>query len=384
VADFTSALYLGLEHGSRQLAEWDRLTLGKPAALESPPGAADVERTLAALVGCEQAVLAPSTLHAFHDLLSLLSRRGFSLFVDEGLYPIGMWGVERAAALGATVTRFPRHDARALWLAIADTNAGRPLVVADGFCVSCGTTSPLLSYLACVASRDGLVVIDDTQALGMLGRRPGPKAPYGSGGGGSLSHLGIRDPRVMVVSSLAKAFGAPVAMVAGSRQAIAEFKSASETRVHCSPPSLASIAAAAHALAVNARSGDALRSTLARRVARLRQGLGPMTGTTGVFPVQHVRLPARTDPMSVHAALLERGVRTVLTRTERAGTAIKSPWRTPREPLRTGGFNQASSASIAFVLTARHTNDDVDEAVDALAEATRVATTRGTFVRRVT
>ena len=344
--DFTSALYLGIEHGSRQLAGWDRLTLGKPAALEPPPGAAEVERQLASLVGCEEAVLATSTLHVFHDLLPILSRRGFRLFVDEGLYPIGMWGVERAAALGTPVTRFPRHDAKALWQAIANTKSGRPLVVADGFCVSCGTTAPLRSYIDCVTARDGLVMIDDTQAVGIMGCDPGPRSPYGSGGGGSLSLAKIRSPRVVVVSSLAKAFGAPVALVAGSRQLISEFLSSSATRVHCSPPSVAAIAAAAHALAVNARCGDALRSALAHRVARLRRGLGRLAAAASVFPVQHVRLPACIDPIRVHARLCERGVRTVLTRLE------------------------SNRTTITFVLTARHTDAEIDQALEALAIAT--------------
>jgi len=76
VTDFTSALYLGIEHGSRHLAAWDRLTLGKPAALEPPPGAAGVEQDLAALVGCERALLGASTLHLFHDLVPIVCRPG--------------------------------------------------------------------------------------------------------------------------------------------------------------------------------------------------------------------------------------------------------------------------------------------------------------------
>ena len=54
---------------------WDRLTLGKPAALESPPGAREVEGELAALTGCERAVLAPSTLHLFWDLFGILAKQ---------------------------------------------------------------------------------------------------------------------------------------------------------------------------------------------------------------------------------------------------------------------------------------------------------------------
>jgi 8-amino-7-oxononanoate synthase len=203
-----------------------------------------------------------------------------------------------------------------------------------------------------VAHREGLIVLDDTQALGIMGFDAKSEAPYGSGGGGSLRLAGLRDPRVVLVSSLAKAFGAPVAMAAGSRHVISEYRDSSATRMHCSPPSVASIAAAAHALAVNARCGDALRCALAHRVARFRRGLGPLAAAAGAFPVQHLRLPVCTDPTRVHARLRKRGVQTVLSRVESA------------------------RASIAFVLTARHADHEIDEALDALATATRTGTTR--------
>ncbi len=48
--DFTSALYLGLRHGSRSLAPWDQLTLGTPAALEELPAAIALGQRVAELV----------------------------------------------------------------------------------------------------------------------------------------------------------------------------------------------------------------------------------------------------------------------------------------------------------------------------------------------
>src|SRR5258705_10507604 len=110
--DFTSSLYLGVEHAWQSLTRWERLTLGKPAALESVPGTRRVERELAALTGCERVLLAPSTLHLFWDLFGFLARRGMSIFLDAGSYPIVQWGVERAAGCGAPVKVFPQHDYR--------------------------------------------------------------------------------------------------------------------------------------------------------------------------------------------------------------------------------------------------------------------------------
>ena len=112
--DFTSSLYLGAEHAWRSLTQWERLTLGKPAALDSLPGTRFVERELAALTGCERVLLSPSTLHLFCDLFGFLARRGVSIFLDAGSYPIARWGVERAAGCGAPVQVFRQHDHRAL------------------------------------------------------------------------------------------------------------------------------------------------------------------------------------------------------------------------------------------------------------------------------
>ena len=61
--DFTSALYLGFSHASHELPAWEHLTLGKPAALETPELARHVGHKLARLIGCEAGIMAPSTLH---------------------------------------------------------------------------------------------------------------------------------------------------------------------------------------------------------------------------------------------------------------------------------------------------------------------------------
>jgi len=341
VLDFTSALYLGFDHAWSDLPGWDRLTLGKPAALESPPGAPAVERDLAALVGCERALLAPSTLHVFGDLFTILAGREVNYFLDDGTYPVARWGAERAVAVGRPVRFFPRHDARALREAIARADRKPPVVVADGFCLACGSSAPIDAYLKCTAHLNGLVVVDDTQALGILGRNPTPLAPFGRGGGGSLPNAGVRDARIVVASSLAKAFGAPLAVLAGSQELVAEFENRSTTRVHCSPPSVAAIAAAGRALALNRRWGDRLRWRLAQLVARFRRGLSRINlpAAAGLFPVQPLNMPRGVQAGAVHRALLDRGIQAVLHR------------------------DNGSGERISFVLTARHESSQIDHAV---------------------
>ena len=125
------------------------------------------------------------------------------------------------------------------------------MVVTDGFCPACGVPAPLGRYLEAVRRYGGLLVLDDTQALGILGRRESRRGPYGTGGGGSLAFHSLAGDDIILVSSLAKAFGAPLAMLGAGSRLVSDFAADSATRVHCSPPSTAAIRAGARAVVLN-------------------------------------------------------------------------------------------------------------------------------------
>lgn len=350
--DFTSALYLGMRHPIGSLRPWDQLTTGRPAGLASPTRAFAVAQQLAALQGCERAVLVPSTLHLFWDLFTTLASERIAIYMDTGTYAIVRWGVERAAARGVPVRTFHHHDSESLRARLRrNARPGiRPVVVTDGFCPACGGPAPIPAYLEHLRPYGGCLVLDDTQALGILGYRPSPRAPYGSGGGGSLrwSHASGQD--VIVGSSLAKGFGVPVAVLAGSSAMVRRFEQASATRVHCSPPSNAVIHAAEHALAVSRRHGDRLRLRLWKLVCRFREGLAEAGLSThgGRFPVQTLGPLPGMDPSELHEQLLQRGVRTVLHHTR-------------------DGFR----AQISFLITARHRFQDIDQATETVRRVTQ-------------
>jgi len=322
VIDLTSSLYLGLKHDSARVPAWERLTTGVPAALAMAPAAGIVARELADLIGAEAATLAPSTLHAFWDLFGTMGAR--EIHVDAGTYPIAWWGAERARCSGAVVRQFRHHDPAALRQAVAAQRRGQspaaargggPVVLADGFCPGCGRVAPIEDYLAIAASAGGTVVVDDTQALGVLGT-PASGHPYGCGGGGIVRWSRLSSPRLVVVASLAKGFGVPVAVVAGGGAAVQQYLARSETRVHCSPPSNAHLHSAIGALRINASRGDALRSHLAALVSQFRAGLGTLGVplTPGLFPVQSTGAGARLDVQVLYRRLAGLGIRAVLNR----------------------------------------------------------------------
>ncbi len=204
--DFTSALYLGFHHARHTLRPWAQLTTGRPAALEAAPQAEPVAQSLARLLRCERAALAPSTLHLYWDLFDLLARDRIAIYADEGTYPIARWGIERAAAKGVRTAIFPTHDSAALeTLLHRDRQRGcRPVVVTDGVCPGTGRTAPLPDYLRLAQQWDGYLVVDDTQALGILGKDPAQEAPYGRGGAGTPAWHGVEGPELIMGSSLAK------------------------------------------------------------------------------------------------------------------------------------------------------------------------------------
>lgn len=349
--DFTSALYLGMTHSSPSLDPWEQLTTGRPDALVTPTRNRRVAAELAALVGCRQAMLGPSTFHLFWDLFNMLADDGIVIYLDHCAYPIAHWGAAQARAKGMPLRFFRHHDPVVLGKQMAShkTHRHRPVVVTDGFCPGCGKSAPIDAYLDIVRSNGGCLVIDDTQALGIWGSRPDPANPYGSGGGGSLRLQNTNDPCIILISSLAKGFGAPLAMIAGSKDFIRRFGAKSQTQVHCSPPSVAAVLAAKHALTINAAHGNALRRRLAQLVRLLRQQLSRIStpANNGLFPVQTLKMPIFESTESLHHSLQNLGVRTVLHHNCRD--------RSPH---------------ISFMITPRHTVADIRHAGKMLAAIT--------------
>lgn len=346
--DFTSALYLGFRHPSQSLRPWSTLTTGAPAALTEPPEAVAVAREFAELQGCGAAVVSASTFHLSWDLFGLLAQNPVTIFMDAGTYPITRWGVQRARMQGATVRVLPHHDPAALARELAVMPRGRqPVVVVDGFCPGCGKAAPLRDFLALTRARGGLLVTDDTQALGILGHSPDARMPYGRGGGGSLPWSGVDGQEILVFSSLAKALGVPMAVLAGSPARIRRFAERSLTRMYCSPPSVPVLRAAENALVGGRRVGETRRATLLALVRRFRSGLraAGVTLARGLFPVQAIPGTPETPAASLHRRLTRAGVNTVLNRGEDGQ---------PR---------------VTFLFTSRHTPEEIDAAVVAVAAA---------------
>jgi len=339
VIDLTSALYLGFRHSSEHLSRWSQLTTGRPSALVEPAISRAIAKRLARLIGTESATLESSTLHLFWDFFGMLSKdRRCVIYLDNATYAIPRWGVERASGRGTRVISFAHHNPIELAGSLAHRQRGTyPVIVSDGFCTDCGSTAPLDAYQKLARRYDGLLVVDDSQALGVLG----------AGGGGSMKYLGAPTEHFVSISSLAKGFGAPIAVLTASDRMVREFRRSSETAVYCSPPSQVALLAAESALSLNDRMGDRIRNRLRRNTLRFRArlkgaGVRPLGGA---FPVQTIVLDSRAAVTNADAKLHRAGILAV-----------------PRQ-LRSG------QPALSFVVTARHQLRDLDFAATIIATA---------------
>ena len=349
--DFTSALYLGMVHPWSSLRPWDELTSGRPAALRSSEGAADAALQLAELQGFTSATLGTSTLHLFWDLFDMLAAEHITVYPDAGIYPIARWGIERSAMRGTPVRVFDHHDADMLRRRVR-RESRRPVVVTDGFCPGCGEAAPISEYVEAIRSKQGYLIIDDTQALGILGAGPSAAQPYGFGGSGSLRWHNVEASGVIAVSSLAKGFGVPLAVLAGDASTVRRYESVSQTRIHCSPPCVALIRATERALELNRTHGDMLRAQLWQTVSRFRHGVAKTGWQSdgGCFPIQTLPAQRGVHPSELHQHLLRSGIRTVLQQ-GRTDAGVR----------------------LSFLITARHRPEDVESVARIIDRADRHA-----------
>ncbi len=162
--DFTSSLYLGMQHDSAELPAWHSLTTGKPAALKESPAADDIAVQVANLQGLENGCTAISTLHLYYDLYTLLSQQQAVVFIDEKVYPVSEYGIEKLLVSNVPLYRFRHLDALHLQQLVSGnaTEGKQVFVITDGWCPQCGQPAPLNVYGKILQPYQGCLVIDDT------------------------------------------------------------------------------------------------------------------------------------------------------------------------------------------------------------------------------
>lgn len=299
--DFTSGLFLGLRHSHGSLIPWAALTTGRPpvldAALTTTPA-----RQAARLLGVAEAQLRRSSLHALFDVIVALVPPGGAVVIDEAAYPVSHWAAAAASGRGIRTICYRHHDADH---AVAQCRRWtRPtMVLSDGWCGSCSSPAPVSDLAAGARSTGSRLVIDDSLAVGILGRRHRGGGWFGSGGAGLPAWLdmGPDDDGPLVVASLAKGYGVPLAVIGGPLGPMAEVRRASRTPLHAGGPTAADLAALATVVALPSSALAARRHHLGRLTYDLRCRLRNL----GLAPVG-LPFPYVLADAGVHAVALVR------------------------------------------------------------------------------
>lgn len=216
----------------KRLAEF----VDMPAALLFSTGYMANIGVLGALAGREDAIFADKLNHACLN--------------DGGYYSL------------AEFKRFPHNDVQALETLLKASTAKHKLIAVDAVFSMDGDIAPMAEYLALCERYDAYLYVDDAHGFGVLG----------SHGQGSLNHLGLKSPRLIMMATLGKAAGVAGAFVAGEQVVVDYLIQKANSYVYSTPapPALSATLLASVDLIAQ---GDHLRSHLQTLIATLKQHL---------------------------------------------------------------------------------------------------------------
>lgn len=182
---------------------------------------------------------------------------------------------ESITIAGMQMLEFDHLDAAGAARIVEHELARRPdagiALFTDGVFAAEGSIAPVNELLAALPARRGTLVVDDCHGFCVLGPR----------GQGLVSTTGIRDPRIVITTTLAKGLGCHGGVIAGSRALCDAVRVHGNAYVGTTPTSPAIISGAIEALAIVDREPE--------RIQRLRDNtahLAEILADAGITPVQ--------------------------------------------------------------------------------------------------
>lgn len=345
---FCSNDYLGLA-GHPALAEAAREATrsfgvgsgGSPLVSGHSAANAALEQELAAFVQLPRALYFYAGYATNTGIIPALVGEGDALFSDALNHACLIDGARLSRA---SIHRYPHADLGALESALAASTARRKLVVSDAVFSMDGDLIDIPALLALCERFDALLLLDDAHGFGVLGPQ----------GRGSLAQAGLTGAaasrRVLYMATLGKAAGVAGAFVAGDDSLVEWLLQKTRTYIFATaaPPLLASALSTSLSLI---EAADDLRQHLAARIAQLRAGLARLPSELGwqLLPsdtaVQALVIGSNEAALAVMESLREQGLWV---------PAI----RPPTVP--------AGTARLRIALSAAHTEEDVDQLLQAL------------------
>ncbi|HEY3774579.1 MAG TPA: glycine C-acetyltransferase [Solirubrobacteraceae bacterium] len=296
-----------------------------------------LERRLAELKEAPDALLVPSGFTANSGTVGALLGKSDAIVSDELNHASIIDGCRLSGARISVYRHADVADAERALEAVAD--ADHVLLVTDGVFSMDGDIAPLPELLALADSHGATVMVDDAHATGVLGET----------GSGTAEHFGCSGRVPIQIGTLSKALGTLGGFVAASEPVIDYLRVRGRPYLFSTsqPPSVAAAGiAAVELLTRDAARRLRLRESAERFRSRL-QRLGYDTGAS-VTPIVPVLLGEEHRATALSAALRRRGV---------LAQAIVFP------------TVAAGKARVRAIVTAAHSDDQLDEALRAFAAA---------------
>jgi 8-amino-7-oxononanoate synthase len=219
----------------------------------------DLEKQLAKFVNMPAALLFSAGYMANIGALGALVGRGDAIFADKlnhaclndgGYYSL------------AEFNRFAHNDVVALENLLKASTARHKLIAVDAVFSMDGDIAPLAEYLVLCEKYDAYLYIDDAHGFGVLGEH----------GQGSLNHLKLKSPRIIMMATLGKAAGVAGSFVAGESVVIDYLIQTAKSYVYSTPapPALSATLSASVNLI---EQGDDLRTHLRSLIAYFKDNL---------------------------------------------------------------------------------------------------------------
>ena len=300
----------------------------------------ELERRIAAFLGTEDAILYSSCFDANTGLFETLLGPDDAILSDALNHASIIDGVRLCKARRF---RYANADLADLEAQLRDAADARfRLIVSDGVFSMDGVVAPLAGICALAERYDALVMVDDSHAVGFMGAR----------GRGTHEHAGVMDRVDLITGTLGKALGGASGGYTAGPAAIVELLR-QRSRPYLFSNALApSVVAASLAVLDLLERSDDLRARVHANAAYFRQRMtaAGFTLAGADHPIVPVMIGDAALAARVAAAMLDRGVYVV-------------------------GFSfpvvPRGQARIRTQMSAAHTREQLDRAVDAFARVGR-------------
>lgn len=295
-----------------------------------------LEAALAQWTGRERALLFSSGYMANVGVLGALLGAD-DLCVQDKLNHACL--IDGARLSGAVLKRYVHNDIASARRQLDSAPAAAALLATDGVFSMDGDSAPLGELAALCREQGALLHVDDAHGLGVLG----------PDGAGSLAEAGLdQDAAPVLMATLGKALGTAGAFVAGSAVLIDGLVQFARSHVYttASPPALAAATRVALDIArFESWRRERLRALIAHlRHGALQRGLHLLDSRT---PIQPLLVGASEDALRWADGLEARGFYV---------PAIRPP------------TVAAGKARLRITLSALHTESQVEQLLDALAQ----------------